>query len=109
MSSSYPESIRTLVTTRKKGGRPRRTPTGAQGDADVQETDVGPSNADQGVGGVQLEYGQDGSARVEKRGNGWVWDFVSGTKGEYLFAFQTDELGGRALLIPKAYREGANR
>jgi hypothetical protein len=84
---SFPASVPTLRSTKNKGGRPTKIAAGeeaidAAGSARATESYGGAGGKDglRELGGVELEFGAEGGARVERRGKGWSWGFVSEPK-----------------------------
>lgn len=85
---SFPASVPTLRSIKNKGGRPRKIAAGeeaadAAGNAQATESYGGASGKDglRELGGVELEFGAEGGARVERRGKGWSWGYVSEHQG----------------------------
>lgn len=74
---SYPASIPTLHRLKNTGGRPRRVTNRPETNLDILDGRDEQSRAeDTGLGGVELDYGNWGSARLQKESKGWKWDFI---------------------------------
>lgn len=93
---SYPASVNTLHRLKNTGGRPRRVPDRPQSNSeDIARDDEDAKTEDSDLGGVELGYGDWGSARLQKDQRGWKWDFIADHQADIKL-----ELGEGKMLFP---------
>lgn len=93
MSTNYPASVSVLQQARNKGGRPKRSGVGvdsaADGDAVEEAEGVHGSQRNEGLGGVELDFGGVAAAKLDRGHDGWRWTYAAASQGMLLDALMS--------------------